>query len=609
MNTKEKKPTFREYLIADVEKRLKVNFDSLQHHVRSKEMTRFYVKSIVSKLTPGLVPDSDEEIDDYIVDGPNDGGVDFIYRTEGRVLIVQSKYRGPDKHETPEDFTHFCEVIARLYDGYSKAQKLNHRVTEALQEIDWQDDYFELHFVSVGKVSEAIRNRSVKGPTPVKALQDFEERTDLILFDESDLNVRLREALSAGEVLDQSVDIRFAPNGEDTPWISFRSAEGRDLYIGEVSGSQLAEMYRQYKYRLFAMNIRDYIGESKTNKGIVETSIKQPDEFVFFNNGVSAVATNIDEDLENNTLRCRRFSIINGAQTVRSLSKAQIKENKPLQSVRVILRIMNFSLSKDSDFLTDVTRFNNTQNSIKISDFRSNDPVQKDLNRRFAGLNRQGKPYIYKNKRSREAVGSKIPIGMEEFAKTIFAFRFGPDDMFGGTRHLFDVSAKGGYSLVFGDPISHLTDEQFKLLAGTYFLCDEVHSLWKEKREVDNSEGRNNPGLERRWIVYYSIGELLRLVYQAKPDSLDADLRRLSKPNTWMDTLEHRTKLAIAELFKLASVAINKTYAHAARQSSFRHRNWFRDDSTLVELKSELETIPEYRTTKDLPWLRPSAEK
>jgi len=306
-STTDTKPKLRGYLIADVEKRLKISFDSLQAVDRSKELSRFYVKSVLARLTPGLVPDTDEEIDDYIVDGPNDGGVDFIYPSEGRVLIVQSKYRGSDKHESAEDLTHFCEVISRLYDAYTKKQKLNKKVTEALQDIDWQSDYFDLHFITLGKVSQAIQDRAAKGPTLVKGLQDLDERSELALLSEQDLNVKLREALSAGEVLDQSIDVQFVPGADGSPWIHSESEGGRDLFVGEVTGSQLAGMYRQYRYRLFAMNIRDYVGETKTNKGIVETALKEPEEFVFFNNGVSAVASQVEPDEESCILHCRRL--------------------------------------------------------------------------------------------------------------------------------------------------------------------------------------------------------------------------------------------------------------------------------------------------------------
>jgi len=268
---------------------------------------------------------------------------------------------------------------------------------------------------------------------------------------------------------------------------------------------------------------------------------------------------------------------------------------------------MDFSLGKDSDFLSDVTRFNNTQNSVKISDFRSNDPVQKDVRRRFSDLSRGGKTYLYKNKRSRESAGTKIPIGMEDFAKTIHAFRYGPDDMYGGTRFLFDVSAKGGYSKVFGEPISHVNDEEFKLLAGTYFLCEYVTDLWKQKREQDNEEGKNSPGLERRWVVFYAVGELLRMIYKEKGLDLEADIRKLSKPNSWMDFPEDRSRVAIAELFKLAATAVGKAYSQAAKQEDFRHRNWFRSDETRSQIKEELDVIPEYLGSLDrLPVIKPT---
>ncbi|HVB55640.1 MAG TPA: AIPR family protein [Candidatus Acidoferrales bacterium] len=550
------------------------------------------------------MPDTDEEIDEYLVDGPNDGGVDFLYPSDGRVLIVQSKYHGPDKYETAEDMTHFCEAISRLFEAFKKKQKLNRKVTEALQDIDWQNDYFELHFVTLGRVSQTIQDRAAKGPSASKELGDLEERSELALFSEPDLNIKLREALSAGEILDQSIDVMFEPGTSGASWVHFESSEGRDLFIGEVSGSQLAELYRQYRYRLFAMNIRDYVGESKTNKGIVETAVRDPDEFVFFNNGVSAVASQIEPDEEGRILHCRRFSIINGAQTIRSLAKAHIKDSKPLQDVRVLLKVMGFLLGKDTDFLADATRYNNTQNAIKVSDFRSNDPVQKDLNRRFSGLNRNGKQYLYKNKRSREAIGNKIAISMEDLAKTIHSFRFGPDDVYGGTRYLFDDSAKGGYVKVFGEPVSHLTDEQFKVIAGTYFLCDELQTLWKEKRENDNSVDRHFPGLERRWMVYYAVGQLLRLVYDVRQKDLDVDIRRLGKPNDWIDSTKNHARVALSELFRLAATAINKVYAHSSKQPDFRHRNWFRSEATLKDINSELESITEYLSPKDFPTLR-----
>jgi hypothetical protein len=533
MDKERKKPWFRDYLREDVEKRLKMKFGDLDHTAQSKEMTLYYVWHVLSKIMPGLVPDDDLELAYGLVDGHDNLGVDFISRSDGRVLIIQSKHRGPDRTEDMDGVSHFCDVLKRLYSAsHAGRMKMNPRLQEAVSDIDWESDYFYLQFLTLGKVGANIRGRVEEGVNLIPQLHDLPERLEFQFSDEQDLNEKLREALSAGETFEQDIPIHFRPSEDDEPWIETGESSGRKMYVGQVSGSELAELYRTYKYRLFSLNIRDYVGDTATNKGIIKTALEDPDNFLFFNNGVSAVASSIEEDRENNTLRCRRFSVINGAQTVRSLRKAEVKDKEGvLKNTRVLLRISEFSLAKDHDFLTDITRYNNTQNSVKLSDFRSNDPVQKDLARKFQGVVRGGKTYWYKNKRSRETRDRVIPIGLEELAKTVHAFRLGPDDVWGGTKYMFEVGPKGGYEKVFGEPVSRLSENDFKLLAGTYFACEEVRSLWEEeKRKLQANDEPLHPALERRWMVYYTVGELLRLSYKANEEELNEDLRRLSRP-------------------------------------------------------------------------------
>jgi hypothetical protein len=147
----ERKEWFREHLNDWVKSRRKALFDSLSSPERSKEMTRYYVQEVVSKLTPGLIPDDFEDIDEYVVDGPNDGGVDFIFRSEGYVLIIQSKYHGNDKREDQKEVTHFCEVLQRLYDASCGKKVLTRKVMEVISDIDWETDHFDLRFCSLGK--------------------------------------------------------------------------------------------------------------------------------------------------------------------------------------------------------------------------------------------------------------------------------------------------------------------------------------------------------------------------------------------------------------------------------------------------------------------------
>src|SRR6185437_4290738 len=374
-----------------------------------------------------------------------------------------------------------------------------------------------------------------------------------------------------------------------------------------ISGAEVSELYRPNRYRLFAMNIRDYVGDTATNKGIRTTATSKPDDFVFFNNGISAIATAVEPDeTDSAVLHCERFSIINGAQTIRSLVKAHERDSDSTKNVRVMLRIMQFRYSKDSEFLADVTKFNNTQNVIKISDFRSNDPVQKDLRTRFSKISVGAKTCDYRNKRRRETDSNKFIISMDEFAKTIHSFRLGPDDMFGGTRYLFDTGNKGGYTKVFGEPVSHVSDDEFDILAGAFFLCSDVETHWRSKREEQSNDGHLSPALERRWMVYYAIGELLRMIYAAKKRNLNADLAYLSNPNKWINKSDHVAKVCLAELFDICATALEQVYLKASKREDFKHRNWFRTIETLEEIKAELSVIPKYRRS-DLPMLRRDA--
>ncbi len=597
----QRKEWFRDNLIDWVKTNRKADFNTLSTIEQSKEMTRFYLKEIVAKVTPGALPDDEDDIDDYVVDGANDGGADFIYRSDNSVLIIQSKFRGRGKNEEQESLSHFFRLLQRLYDASSGKGTFNRKVMEAISDIDWENDFFDLRFCTLGKVDEGISFESETINIP--GLSDIGERVELVLQNETELNKSLREAISAGKETKKTISLRFVPTSAKEHWLKFESEGGREMYAGWVSGMELAQLFQEHKYRLFAMNIRDYVGETATNKGIVATVKDSADDFVFFNNGISAVATRVAKNAKDDAvLDCDQFSIINGAQTVRSLFKAHSKRISTLKEVRLLFRIVLFKAGKDGTFLSDVTRFNNTQNLMRVSDFRSNDPVQKHLRSQFSAISVGAKTCDYKNKRRQERDSNKFPIGMEDFAKTIHSFRYGPDDMFGGTRYLFDVSTKGGYRKVFGDPDMHLSSDDFALAAGTYFMCHAVEGLWKDMRELDSTPG----GLERRWPVYFAVGELLRQVYARTGKPLEDDLRFLANPNKWMNSPSNPIKAAVKEVFELASTALEQSYRKASGDTDFKHRNWFRSEDTLKAVKEELSVIPKYRKN-DLPLLRPKA--
>jgi hypothetical protein len=89
-----------------------------------------------------------------------------------------------------------------------------------------------------------------------------------------------------------------------------------------------------------------------------------------------------------------------------------------------------------------MSRHNNTQNAMKLSDFRSNDDVQLSIVRYVNDVAAyKGRRYLYRNKRTQAADRNRIAIKMDDFCPATYAFQFAPIDFFKGQSHLYDTGA------------------------------------------------------------------------------------------------------------------------------------------------------------------------
>ena len=597
------KSQFRTQLLEYVSHELEKDFDALSPPERSKMMTRFYVRKIVQPLNPGLIPDDDEELEACLVDGSGDCGVDFISRDGNTVLIVQAKYsstkKGRRSSEDGNDFEAFRSVPTYLY-NLRRGGRASEALLEAIQDIDWENDEFLLQYITLRQPTRNALTQSEWPIHPVPALPDLLDRSSVDLLTESKLNIALRDAASAEHGTPSSVDLWFPDNGDEGRYWFLNGP--RAVLVGRIQASQLAGLFRKHKSALFALNLRNYIGDNQTNKQIKATALDRPNDFFFFNNGISALASNI-ERVDDKTVKCDDFSIINGAQTVRSLVKAQAQPDgtTKAQQAMVLIRVTQVPKKRTTakqEFLDQVTKYNNTQTAIKLADFRSNDSIQRDLRVRWNSVKSlSGRKWIYKNKRSSELNKGKTPIRMEEFTKTIYSFLFGPPDMSGGTKHLFDAGRNGGYFKLFGDHESgeictKLTSERFQFLAGIWFLCEYAKASWKQSKK---SEGDELIGaLERRWLVYYALGSAMRKVYAAKNENLESALKSLADPG-WTDPGDQKNgekiRRVVDRYLALTYKMMKKAYKTSSKGTGFAHRNWFRSPQTLLDIDAELDFL------------------
>jgi hypothetical protein len=93
--------------------------------------------------------------------------------------------------------------------------------------------------------------------------------------------------------------------------------------------------------------------------------------------------------------------------------------------------------------------YNNTQNIVKASDFRSNDSIQLWLEERFTKLKARGavtEQIRYVRKRSHKRVRGAIPLKFEELAKIRYAYFYEPTQCVADPRSLWTSQEDGAFT-------------------------------------------------------------------------------------------------------------------------------------------------------------------
>ena len=574
------------------EKEQGVSVGGLNQKAQSLAATKFYIREIYN---PQKVQVEEDDLDEGLIDGANDLGCDFIYRNDGHTLIVQAKYRRTGTPEDAASISHFQSILQRFRNPNLKANK---HLGEALAEINWDSDTFELIFFTFGKLEGQARKLTGQQAAYPTDISDLAERCDWRFFDENDLNVELRSArnLQRGA---SSKAIKLYPVGpkgkRGSSVVEVQAGEYRS-FIMALDARQLIKAYEELdKDAIFSLNIRNFIGNTNTNKAIISTAENQPDDFFLYNNGIACLATKAtptDEYLEVSGLQ-----VINGAQTVKALvnlSNLHRRSRTELWTKGapvVLTRITEVpdGYGAGSRVREKITQYNNTQNTIKISDFRSNDDVQSNLKDQFGELFRKGRKVVYLPKRTDKVPPNSETVRLEEFAKSSYAFLYDPTKFSGSTSFLFSADAEGGYAKIFGDGVKvwqRMPEEDFQLRAGIYWLSQEFASLLKVVRETEEDPDAR-AALERKWLLIYAASSVAKFHYKK---DWQAQIRKLHKGD-W--TISDDKKGAVVKkMFERAKMGLVLAYRNSKKSNpNFVHRNWMRGKGTPDEITDFLQTV------------------
>ncbi|MBB4895552.1 hypothetical protein FHS39_004631 [Streptomyces olivoverticillatus] len=162
------------------------------------------------------------------------------------------------------------------------------------------------------------------------------------------------------------------------PWFGITSPYVS--YQGVVIAEEIAEWAKSGS-NLFNLNIRNPLGRTSINNALIETLTQEPASFWYFNNGITVLCDAADTAHQSMlapqhrplTLTLHNASVVNGAQTVRSVAEAMAAGTAAAEAqigVRIIVT------GKREDFARKTTQATNRQNSVGPRDFIALDPVQ-----------------------------------------------------------------------------------------------------------------------------------------------------------------------------------------------------------------------------------------
>lgn len=161
-----------------------------------------------------------------------------------------------------------------------------------------------------------------------------------------------------------------------------------DSVLTVIPAQALYFIYEKYGSRVLEANVRSFLSAAgKVNKGIRDTLRDDPDKFVAYNNGIVIVADEIglgkSPDGGSGIIWLKGMQIVNGGQTTASIYFYKKKDPSiNLENVRVpakIIILKKSDLVDEESLISNISRYANSQNSVKQSDLSANKPYHIEI--------------------------------------------------------------------------------------------------------------------------------------------------------------------------------------------------------------------------------------
>lgn len=369
-----------------------VNMDDYAAHPDPEQVKKAFLTRALGALAVSQLTDAPmSDLCQCITDGSKDGGIDLIYfdPKEQTLYLVQTKWH-TDGHGSIElgDTLKFLDGVRKVLDN--DIDQLNERIKARRLDIERAIFDANAKFVLVlAHTGQEMLGAEVEAAINayVDSQNDTSELMSVRILKQGDLHKAVAAGVAGAPI---SVEVQLSS------WGQIR--EPHYAVYGQVCAADVAVWLDNHGPRLFESNLRHFLGGSTVNVDIVSTLIERPEEFWYYNNGITAVATEVAKkpiggnSTESGIFECGGFCVVNGAQTVGSIHAATKQNPEAVAKAMVPVRIIS-SANSAKGFSSEVTRCTNTQNAIEKRDFVALDPEQERIRQE---LQIEGVEYAYK---------------------------------------------------------------------------------------------------------------------------------------------------------------------------------------------------------------------
>ena len=374
----------------------------------------------------GLIEFADRE--KLITDGKYDGGIDAYYvdQPNKKIYLLQSKFRATAENFIaanmgPGDLLKM-DIKRIVRDGQKKSEAGEpynpaiRRLQSAIQKISniGAYDYIVVLLGNSSNLSATDLRKLIDGYS-VEQFSHHRIYSDLMYpvingtyFNTPDLTIEINlENVRSGEGnLDYAITT---------------SALRANIKVLFVPTKEIGRIMSTYKNSILEFNPRSFLElQNNTVNREIEKSLLGDDgnEFALFNNGITIISD--QTAYSSNTARSGRAQIaltnpqlVNGGQTAFTLARIFERALKTgsfsaFKGKEVLVKTITIAPGKGAaamdakfELIRDISKASNSQTKVDEADRRSNDPIQRNIQRRF--FEEYG--YFYERKRGEFADG------------------------------------------------------------------------------------------------------------------------------------------------------------------------------------------------------------